>query len=74
MVIGACEFAKPTPKQRAELPGTVLELNERGPVIRTGTTALLLTALKPEGGKMLSGVEFLRGRPLVPLSDMLLDK
>ena len=74
VVIGACEFAKPTPEQRAELPGTVLEVTERGPVVRTGTTALLLTALKPEGGKMLSGAEFLRGRPLAPLSDMLLDK
>lgn len=74
VVIAGCEFAKPAPEHRTELPGTVLSVTPRGPVIRTGTTALLLTALKPEGGKMLSGGEFLRGRQLVPLVDMLLDK
>ena len=74
VVIASCEFAKPSPDQRTELPGTVLAVTDRGPVVRTGSTALLLTALKPEGGRMLSGAEFLRGRPLVPLSDMLLSK
>jgi methionyl-tRNA formyltransferase len=74
VVIAGCEFAKPTPQQQAELPGTVLALTPRGPVVRTGTSALLLTALKPEGGKMMSGGDFLRGRALMPLNDMLLDK
>ena len=37
------------------------------------TLALLLTALKAEGARELAGGEFLRGRPLAPKSDMLLD-
>ena len=66
------EFAKVDPSRRNELPGTVLEVTKRGPVIRTGTTALLITALKPEGAKEMAGGVFLHGRPLEPLKDMLL--
>jgi lysine 2,3-aminomutase len=42
--------------------------------VRTADTALLLTALKPEGSRMMDGGAFLRGRPLKPLSDMFLAK
>ena len=55
---------------RNELPGTILETTKRGPVVRTGSTALLVTALKPEGAKEMAGGVFLNGRPLVPLRDM----
>lgn len=72
VVITGVEFAKVDPSRRNELPGTVLEVTKRGPVIRTGTTALLLTALKPEGAKEMSGGAFLSGRPLEPIKDMLL--
>lgn len=58
---------------RGELPGTVVALHARGPIVRTGDGALLLTSLKAEGARELAGGDFLRGRPLVPKSDMLLD-
>ena len=62
------------PARRNELPGTVIEVTKRGPVIRTGTTALLITAIKPEGAKEMAGGVFLHGRPLEPLKDMLLSE
>lgn len=74
LVIAGAEFAKLESAQRSELPGTVLALTSRGPVVRTADTALLLTALKPEGSRMMDGGAFLRGRPLKPLSDMLISK
>ena len=74
VVITGVEFAKVDPSRRNELPGTVLEVTKRGPVIRTGTTALLLTALKPEGAKEMAGGAFLSGRPLEPIKDMLLSE
>ena len=74
LVISGAEFAKLDPAQRSELPGTVLAVTARGPVVRTADTALLLTALKPEGSRMMDGGAFLRGRPLKPLSDMFLAK
>ena len=74
LVIAGAEFAKLDPAQRSELPGTVLAVTPRGPVVRTADTALLLTALKPEGSRMMDGGAFLRGRPLKPLSDMLISK
>ena len=72
VVVTGVEFAKVDPKMRNELPGTVLEVTKRGPVIRTGSTALLLTAVKPEGSKEMTGGALLAGRPLEPLKDMLL--
>ena len=74
VVVGSIEFvpeADMRPEWRSELPGTVLAADGRGPVVRTADTALRLAALQPEGGRMLSGSEFLRGRQLKPLSDML---
>ena len=73
VVITGVEFAEVSPEHRNELPGTVLQVTKQGPVIRTGTTALLLTALKPEGAKEMTGGVFLLGRPLEPLRDMLLN-
>ena len=74
VVVTGVEFAKVEPSMRNELPGTVLEVTKRGPVIRTGSTALLLTALKPEGSKEMAGGVFLNGRPLEPLKDMLISE
>ena len=72
VLVTGLEFESVRPEMRNELPGTVLELKERGPVIRTGSGALLLTSLKAEGAKELPGSTFLLGRPLRPLKDMLL--
>lgn len=72
VVITGVEFAKVAPEHRNELPGTVLEVTKRGPVVRTGTTALLVTSLKPEGAKEMTGGVFLQGRPLEPFKDMFL--
>ena len=73
VLVTGVEFESVRPEMRNELPGTVLELKQRGPVIRTGSGALLLSALKAEGSKSVPGGAFLLGRPLVPLKDMLLD-
>ncbi len=77
VVVTGVEFLKTDqidPKWRGELPGTVLETTKRGPVVRTGDGALLLTSLKAEGAKELTGGEFLSGRQLMPRSDMLLEE
>ena len=72
VVVAGMDFAKVMPEMRNELPGTVLEITKKGPVIRTGSSALCLTALKAEGGKVVPGGAFVLGRPLIPLKDMLL--
>lgn len=50
-------------------PGTVLKLDRTGPVVKCLDTALILTELKPEGGKIMDGGAFLRGRQMRPLED-----
>ncbi len=72
VVVTGVEFAEVAPEHRNELPGTVIAVTRHGPVVRTGSTALLLAALKPEGAKEMTGGVFLQGRPLEPLRDMLL--
>ena len=52
-------------------PGTVLKLDKAGPVVKCHDTALLLVDVKPEGSSAMDGGAFLRGRPLVPMSDVL---
>jgi methionyl-tRNA formyltransferase len=52
-------------------PGTVLKLDRTGPVIKCLDTALTLVEIKPEGGKVMDGGAFLRGRQLVPFEDSL---
>ena len=74
LVVGSIEFVPQEDWNAAwlsELPGTVLAATPRGPVVRTADTALLLTALQAEGGRMLPGNEFMQGRQLRPLVDML---
>ena len=74
LVVIGVEFCAVTPKQRLELPGTVLDVTPRGPVVRTGDGALLIVAVKPEGAKQMDGGAFLRGRELKPLVDMFMMK
>lgn len=59
---------------RETAPGTVLQASKgaRGPVVKCGDTALMLTEVKPDGGSAMSGGAFLMGRPLVPGEDRLL--
>ena len=52
--------------------GTVLKLDKLGPVVKCHDTALMLTQVKPEGGALMDGGAFLRGRPLRPFEDALL--
>ncbi|WP_077036876.1 methionyl-tRNA formyltransferase [Pelomonas sp. KK5] len=57
---------------RAELaegsgaPGTVLAVDERGPVVACGSGAVRLTELQRPGGKRLPAAAFLQSRPLAP--------
>ena len=69
------------PAWREAKPGTVLEcISSRpkgttgptGPIVKCGDTAIMLTELKPEGGSVMQGGDFLRGRPLVPGDDAFL--
>ena len=76
VVITGVDFLKTAeidPALRAELPGTVVACHARGPVVRTGDGVLLLTSLKADGARELAGGDFLRGRPLTPKTDMLLE-
>ena len=52
--------------RRSSMPGTVIEVTKRGPVVRCGNTSLLLTLVKPEGSAAMDGGAFLRGRSLQP--------
>lgn len=54
------------------LPGTLLKLDRAGPVVRCHDTALMLTEVKPEGGMLMDGGAFLRGRPMKPFEDSFL--
>ena len=75
VVVTDVEFLKTdqiNPAWRSELPGTMLKAAERGPIVRTGDGVLLLASLKAEGAREMDGGSFLRGRPLQPISDMLL--
>ncbi len=73
VVLGAV-FAKISDEERAELPGTVLRIDPAGPVVRTGSSALTLVAVKPEGSRQMDGASFVNGRPLKPKVDMLADR
>ena len=73
LVVLRARFVPLKPEWKACAPGTVLELHKDGPIVKGGDTALLLTELKPEGGNIMDGAAFLRGRPLRPLEDQLLE-
>ena len=71
LVVVGVEFVQMQEAWRAELPGTVLAITARGPIVRTGDKALLLSAVKPEGKGVMTGGAFLSGRKLEPLKDMM---
>lgn len=73
LVILGAEFARIEDSGRTELPGTILSITSRGLVVRTGDSALLVTAVKPEGSREMDAASFLNGRPMRPLADMFLD-
>ena len=52
-------------------PGKVLKADKLGPIIKCHDTALQLLEVKPEGGSLMDGGAFLRGRPLEPMEDLL---
>ena len=56
------------------MPGTIPAATKRGPIVRTVDGAILLVSLKAEGARAMGGGQFLLGRPLVPLTDMLLNE
>lgn len=71
------------PGWREAAPGTVLKTVltrpkgstlGTGPIIKCHDTALMLTELKPEGGSTMDGAAFLRGRPLIPGEDRLVNE
>ena len=81
-VLKASVFTKLEPAWREAAPGTVLktivslpkgEDGPRGPVVRCGDTALILTELKPDGSAAMDGGAFLMGRPLAAGEDVLLN-
>jgi methionyl-tRNA formyltransferase len=53
------------------VPGEIIALDRRGPLVRCGDTALLLVRVKPEGAGEMDGSAFLRGRNLA-VGDILL--
>lgn len=65
-------FAKVEDAWRDAPSGMVVKIDKRGPVIKCHDTALLLTEVKPEGGSVMDGAAFLRGRKLEPMVDQLL--
>jgi methionyl-tRNA formyltransferase len=76
VVVTGLEFVKTDqidPAWRSEMPGTIVSIIDRGPIVRTGDGAMLITALKADGARELAACEFLRGRPLVAKTDMLLE-
>ncbi len=73
LVVLRARFVPLEPEWKGCEPGTVLALDKDGPVVKGGDTALLLTELKPEGGNIMDGASFLRGRPLKPFEDKLLE-
>ena len=43
------------------IPGTVLELNEQGPLVAAGKNAIRLIEVQPEGKRRMSGRDFVHG-------------
>jgi methionyl-tRNA formyltransferase len=67
--IERAKFAKLDAKHRNAPSGTVVELTAQGPVVKCLDGALLLTEVKPEGGKAMDAGAFLRGRQLITGED-----
>jgi len=66
VVLASEIWGKIAEDRTSSAPGMVIEATKRGPVVRCGDTSLLLTQVKPEGGSVMDGGAFLRGRALIP--------
>ena len=64
--IWASELAGEAEEGQQALPGTVVRLDRKGPVVLTGDGLLRLTELQPEGKKRMPADAFLRGYRLEP--------
>ena len=73
LVVLRSRIVRLEPGWEAYAPGTVLKVGKEGPVVRCHDTALLLSEVKPEGAAAMDGGAFVRGRPLRPFEDVLLD-
>lgn len=73
LVILRASFVPLKDEWRGVEPGAILATTRKGPVVKGGDTALLLTELKPEGGGVMDGEAFLNGRKLVPFEDKLME-
>ena len=73
LVVLRSKIVRLEPGWEAYAPGTVLKVGKEGPVVRCHDTALLLSEVKPEGAAAMDGGAFVRGRPLRPFEDVLLD-
>ncbi|WP_031516170.1 methionyl-tRNA formyltransferase [Desulfofalx alkaliphila] len=51
-------------KESGSLPGTVVAIEDRCPVVQTGKGCLALLELQLQGAKRLDAASFLRGRPI----------
>ena len=74
LVVGGVEFVKFNAEWSKAEPGTIVALTSKGPVVRTGDTALLLAVVKPEGSRMMPGGSFLQGRQFMVFEDMLVNE
>ncbi|MFN3467099.1 MAG: methionyl-tRNA formyltransferase [Candidatus Brocadiales bacterium] len=45
-------------------PGTIIRLSEEGILVAANGSAIWITHLQPEGGKVMTAAEYLRGHPL----------
>ena len=58
--------AKALPSSEKAQPGTVLEINEEGLLVKTGENTILLKEVQLEGKKRLTGAQFACGQRLKP--------
>ena len=74
LVILKSRFVRIEDSWRDLPPGTVLAVTKEGPVVRCHDTALLLLVVKPEGGALMDGAAFARGRHLEPGKDVFVSE
>jgi methionyl-tRNA formyltransferase len=80
LAISRARIVKMDERWKNALPGTVLKVvaqsakggsdNLAGLVVKCGDTALMLTEVKPEGGRVMEGGEFVRGRAFAEFNDI----
>ena len=72
LVVTRARIVKTLEPGWADAPaGAILKLDKSGPIVKCHDTALQLLEVKPEGGSVMDGGAFLRGRALKPFEDFL---